>query len=94
MTEIEKLRADMDLLIARSWAQETLLLYLAQETGSNDFGSIAELESYSEVLKNHLRYSPLTDTQLALFDGAMKGLLERLYRLGVKAPPLDEQPPP
>lgn len=87
MNEIEQLRSDMDKLIARSWAQETLLLFLGQRAGAEDWGFVIDAESYSQQLRDHLRGSPLTDSQLAHFDVAMRALLERLRLLGEKPDP-------
>lgn len=87
MNEIEQLRSDMDKLIARSWAQETLLLFLGQRSGAEEFGFVIDAENYSQQLRNHLRHSPLTDAQLVHFDAAMRALLERLRLLGEREDP-------
>lgn len=91
--EIERLREDVDKLIARSWAQEALLLFLGQRAGADDWGMVIDAARYSEQLRDHLRTSPLTDSQLAHFDAAMRGLLERLRLLGEKEDPTNRDIP-
>lgn len=87
MNEMEQLRNDIDKLIARSWAQESLLLFLSQRAGAEEFGFVIDAERYSEQLRSHLRHSSLTDAQIAHFDSSMRSLLERLRLLGEKPDP-------
>lgn len=85
MDELEQVKARLDELIARSWAQESLLLFLAQRAGADEFGFVMDAQSYSQQIYDHLRHSTLTDRQIAHFDAEMRGLLERLLRLGEKS---------
>lgn len=85
--DMEAIKAQLDMLVARSWAQETLLLFLAQRAGADEFGFVMDVERYSQQLRDHLRHSPLTDSQIAHFDLAMRALLERLRLLGEKEDP-------
>ena len=93
MSELEKLREDVNRLTARSWAQEAVLLFLAQRAGGGDFGFVLDVDGYSQQLRDHLRHSPLTDSQLAHFDVAMRALLERLHRLEEKPSPWETEIP-
>lgn len=87
MSEMEKLRSDIDKLIARSWAQEALLLFLGQRLGAEEWGFVIDADHYSQQIRDHLRHSPLTDVQIAHFDLEMRALLERLRLLGEKPDP-------
>lgn len=87
MNEIEQLRKDMDRLIARSWAQESLLLFFGQRLGAENWGFAIEADHYSQQIRDQLRHSTLTDSQIAHFDLEMRALLERLQLLGEKPNP-------
>lgn len=87
MNEIERLRAEVDKLIARSWAQESLLLFFGQRLGAEEFGFVIDADHYSQQMRSHLQHSPLTDAQIAQFDLEIRALLERLRLLGERVDP-------
>lgn len=82
MKEEEQLRVEVDKLTARSWAQEALLLHLAQRSGLKSWWDTTELEAVALELRQALRRSSLTDSQIERFEKEMTRLLLQLHRPG------------
>jgi len=82
MNEIEQLREELNTLTARSWAQEALLLHLAQRAGVVGLWETDGLETVASELRDRLRYSSLTDLQIELFGQEMQRLLKQLHDAG------------
>jgi hypothetical protein len=81
MTESEALRAEVDRLIARSFAQEACLLALL--SFQVQAGKLPELDvqHLADHLLDHARLSPLTDVQISLIREELSQLLGRLRAL-------------
>jgi hypothetical protein len=87
--EIEAIKGHLDVLIARSLAQEALLLHLARKTEVEEFwGPSLDLGKTLAHLRHEASYSGLTDGQLALVGQEMQRLHHRLSTL----PPASELP--
>ena len=84
--EIEDIKATLDLLIARSAAQEMLLMYLARQMPR----AFHYQPPASDVqdLRHALASTPLTDPQLALVDQELR----RMSSLLRQNLPADEAP--
>lgn len=82
MEEIERLREEVNTLTARSWAQEALLLHLAQRAGVVGYWETDGAEAAAAEMRHRLRYSSLTDWQIELFGREMQRLLQQLHDAG------------
>lgn len=87
MDDLKGIKEHLDRLTARSWAQESLLLFLAQRAGMDEFGMLEDAMEYTDQMREHLRRSSLSDQQIAHFELEIRGLFERLHRLGEKTGP-------
>ena len=86
--EIEDIKQTLDLLIARSLAQEALLLHLARHSEESPWWLKFQSDQTREKLKTQLVRTGLTDVQLALVESEF----QRLHRLLTTLPPADVGP--
>lgn len=84
MEEIEKLRQEVDELTARSYAQQALLLFLAQQVGQPDYGFLLAADGAGLKVRDRLRHSALTDAQISMFERELQRQLELLRSMQPK----------
>jgi len=78
--EVEALTQRLLRLEARCWAQEILLLAVAQKSGLDDCWESMTLDDMSARMLDTLRFSALTDEQLQYVREEWTALLRRLGR--------------
>lgn len=86
--EIEAIKGTLDLLIARSLAQEALLIQLAQRDRELAFWFGGSFDRVTDHLQSELTKTQLTDLQAHL----LREELRRLHRLLSTTPPADSLP--
>lgn len=80
--EMKEIKEHLDLLTARSWAQETVLLLLFQKELSKNTFLDVEAGHFAQQVDEQLRHSPLSDSQLGRFRAELTALLARLHLPG------------
>jgi hypothetical protein len=80
MEDIEALKAAVDVLVARSMAQEAMLCFFMRSAQlKQPLWPELDIGTTVDQLRDHLRHSSLTDQQLALYEREVKRFLESLH---------------